>query len=107
MVELSKLLVQIYTNHGASLGIAKQSSLKTTSVEQSNLRLVQVLEYIQHFNVELCYKAGKSNTILDALSCLASTILAPKDLELDFVFANFVSTNFPFTSLTSITTTYN
>ena len=40
MAESSKLPVRIYTDHGASLGIAKQSSLETTSAERSNLRLV-------------------------------------------------------------------
>ena len=34
-------------------------------------------------------------------------MLAPKDLELDFAFIDFVSTDFPLTSLTSIATTYN
>ena len=40
MAESSKLPIWIYTDHGASLGIAKQSSLETTSAEWSNLRLV-------------------------------------------------------------------
>src|SRR5438045_6236072 len=40
MAESSKLPIWIYTDHGASLGIAKQSSLETTSAERSNLRLV-------------------------------------------------------------------
>ena len=32
---------------------------------------------------------------------------APKDLELDFAFADFVSTDFPLMDLTSIATAYN
>src|SRR5438045_8792499 len=104
MAESSKLPVRIYTDHGASLGIAKQSSLETTSAERSNLRLVRASEYIQHFNIELCHKAGKSNTIPDALSCLASSMPAPKDPELAFAFADFVSTDFPNTGLLSTAT---
>ena len=46
MVESSKLPVRIYTDHGASLGIAKQTSLGTTSIERSNLRLVRASKYI-------------------------------------------------------------
>ena len=107
MAESSKLPIWIYTDHGASLGIAKQSSLEMTSAEWSNLRLVQASEYIQHFNVELCHKAGKSNTIPDALSHLASTMPAPKDPELDFAFADFVSTDFSLTGLTAVATAYN
>ena len=109
MAESSKLPVRIYTDHGASLGIAKQSSLETTSAERSNLRLVRASEYIQRFNIELCHKAGKSNTIPDALSRLASSMPAPKDPELDFAFADFVSTDFPNTGLlsTATATAYN
>ena len=104
MAESSKLPVRIYTDHGASLGIAKQHSLETTSAERSNLRLVRASEYIQRFNIELCYKAGKSNTVPDALSRLPSSMPVPKDPELDFAFADFVSTEFPFTELVSSAT---
>ena len=68
MVESSKLPTRIYTNYGASLGIAKQTSLGTTSTERSNLRLVRASKYIQRFDIELCHKEGKSNTIPNALS---------------------------------------
>src|SRR5438045_6312901 len=88
MAESSKLPVRIYTDHGASLGIAKQSSLETTSAEQSNLRLIRASEYIQHFNIELCHKLGKSNKIPYALSRLAISMPSSKDTEPDFALAD-------------------
>jgi len=70
MMESSKLPTRIYTDHRASLGIAKQTSLGTASTEHSNLRLVRASEYIQRFNIELCHKEVK-------------------DPELDLASANF------------------
>jgi Integrase zinc binding domain len=92
-VESSKLPTRIYTDHGASLGIAKQTSLGTASTERSNLRLVRASEYIQRFNIELLHKEGKSNTIPDALSRLPSTSPTVKGPELDFAFADLAFAN--------------
>ena len=76
MVESSKLPIRIYTNHRASLGIAKQTSLATISIEHLNLQLIRASKYIQRFNVELHYKEGKSNMIPNALSWLPSSTSA-------------------------------
>ena len=70
----------VYTDHGAALGISKQTSLTTTSTARLNLRLVRASEYIQRFrNLYFRYKPGKQHIVPDALSRLYSTITAPFD----------------------------
>lgn len=91
MIESCQHTTQIYTDHGAALGIAKQKSLSTTSVERSNLR---ASEYIQRFNIELRHKDRKTHIVLDALSRFAqkSTLSIFADsLELDFEHAYFTN----------------
>ena len=62
----------IYTDHGANVGIAKQVSLWTTSIEKLNLRLVRASEYLQRFPLNIYHKPGKSHYVPDALSRLAT-----------------------------------
>ncbi len=70
----------IYTDHGAALGIAKQTTLTTSSTDKLNLRLVRASDYIQRFqNVEFRYKMGSKHIIPDALSRLPQ-----KNTELDY-----------------------
>jgi hypothetical protein len=107
MVESSKLPVQVYTNHEASLGIAKQTSLGTIGTKHSNLRLVRAFEYIQRFNIELCYKEGKSNTIPDALSWLPSSSPTIKDLELDFTPKDIAFVDLAYANFSDLPTVYN
>ena len=78
----------IYTDHGAALGIAKQTSLSTSSTDKLNLRLVRASDYIQRFNLDIRHKPGKQHIVPDALSRLASdNINAPDhDGELDALF---------------------
>jgi hypothetical protein len=106
-VESSKLPIHIYIDYGASLGIAKQTSLATTSIEHSNLQLVHASEYIQRFNVELHYKEGKSNTIPNALSQLLSSSPIVKDLELDFTPKDIAFVDLAFANFGNLPTVYN
>ena len=70
MVESAPKTV-IYTDHGAALGIAKQTSLTTSSTDKLNLRLVRASDYIQRFrNIEFRHKPGKQHVVPDALSRL-------------------------------------
>jgi hypothetical protein len=93
LVESSKLPVRVYTDHGASLGIAKQTTLETTSAERSNLRLVRASEYIQRFNLDIKHKPGKTHVVPDALSRLSSTMPTAEEAELDFATAyNYTAT---------------
>lgn len=67
----------IYTNHSATVSIVKQTSLNTVSTEKSNLRLIRASEYLQRFRLDVRYKPGKTNTVPDALSRLASRECRP------------------------------
>lgn len=62
--------IVIYTDHSAAVPISKQTSLNTTSTDKLNLRLIRASQYLSAFNLELRHKAGKSNTVPDALSRL-------------------------------------
>ena len=64
----------VYTDHGAALGIAKQTTLSTSSTAKLNLRLIRASEYIQQFrNLEFRHKPGKRHVVPDALSRLPSS----------------------------------
>ena len=65
-----KAPVVVYIDHSAAVPISKQTTLNTASTDKLNLRLVRASQYLSLFNLELRYKAGKSNTVLDALSRL-------------------------------------
>ena len=106
-MESSKLPICIYTNHRASLGIAKQTSLATTSIEHLNLQLVRASKYIQRFNVELHYKEGKSNTIPNALSQLLSSSPIVKDLKLDFAPKDIAFIDLAFANFSNLPIVYN
>ena len=70
----------IYTDHGAALGIAKQTTMSTSSTAKLNLRLIRASEYIQRFrNLEFRYKPGKQYIIPDALSYLYAAIVKERD----------------------------
>ena len=51
--------------------ISKQTSLKTTSTNKLNLRLVRASQYLLAFNIELRYQVGKSNIVPNTLLRLA------------------------------------
>ena len=79
----------IYTDHGAALGIASQTTLTTSSTDKLNLRLVRASDYIQRFNLEIRHKPGKQHIVPDALSRLASANTNPPrhdEGELDALF---------------------
>lgn len=64
----------IYTDHGAALRIAKQTTLTTSSTNKLNLRLIRASDYIQRFrNIEFRYKLGSRHVVPDALSRLSHT----------------------------------
>ena len=68
----------IYTDHNATVGIAKATTLCTSSSDRSNLRLIRASQYISQFqNLEIRYKAGNINTVPDALSRLIANRTKP------------------------------
>lgn len=73
MVESAPRTV-IYTDHGSALGIAKQTTLTTSSTAKLNLRLIRASEYIQQFrDLEFRHKPGKRHIVPDALSRLPNS----------------------------------
>ena len=73
MVESAPTTI-VYTDHGAALGIAKQTTLTTASTAKLNLRLVRASDYIQRFrNLHFRHKPGKQHVVPDALSRLSSS----------------------------------
>ena len=73
MIESDETLTIVYTDHSATLSIAKQSSLTITiSIDRMNLQLVCTSEFLQWFQLDVHHKTGKMNIISDTLFCLAS-----------------------------------
>ena len=70
MVDSTELPTIVHTDHSATIGIAKQTTLSTTSTDKLNLRLIRAADYIQRFNLDLRHIAGKTNIVPDALSRL-------------------------------------
>jgi hypothetical protein len=60
----------VLTDHAATCGILKQTSLFTTDKARSNLRLQLSSEYLSQFALECYHIPGRSNVIADALSRL-------------------------------------
>ncbi|KAJ5752832.1 hypothetical protein N7520_008426 [Penicillium odoratum] len=72
----------VYTDHKSTMVIATIDNLRSTSVENLNLRLVRASQYIQMFNLKIIYRPGVTNRIADALSRLqADHDSPPKDGE--------------------------
>ena len=72
----------VYTDHGAALGIAKQTTMTTSSTAKTNLRIVRASEYVQRFqNLEFRYKPGALHTVPDALSRLPIKHPRPDETE--------------------------
>lgn len=73
----------VFTDHGAALGIAKQTSLTTTSTDKMNLRLVRASDYLQRFELVIRHKPEKQHVIPDALSRLESSYTNPMTAEVN------------------------
>ena len=82
MIESSASPTIIFTDHGAALGIAKQTSLTTTSTDKMNLRLVRASDYLQRFELIIRHKPGKQHVVPDALSRLESSYTNPLATEI-------------------------
>lgn len=72
MIESVEKRTIIYTDHAATLGIIKQSSLNTVSTEKLNLCLIRASEYLQCFRLDVKHKPGRNHYIADVLSRLAN-----------------------------------
>ncbi|KAJ5978246.1 hypothetical protein N7501_001588, partial [Penicillium viridicatum] len=83
LIETAKKQVIFYADHSATSTVI--ISLKTSSTERLNLRLVRASIHIQQFPIKVFHRPRKTNRIADALSRLPSVSLTlPKqdnDLE--------------------------
>ncbi|KAJ5508322.1 hypothetical protein N7527_010465 [Penicillium freii] len=70
LIETAKKHVIFYTDHSATIAVA--TSLKTSSTERLNLRLVRGSMYMQQFPIKVFHRPRKTNRIADALSRLPS-----------------------------------
>ena len=79
----------IYTDYSTTVDIAKQLSLSITSIIRLNLRLIRASQYLQRFELNVKYKPGKRNVILDILSRLFSInehLISSDHVELDVLY---------------------
>ena len=72
LIESSKTFDIVYTDHEATLTIAKQTSFTTSSIDKLNLRLIRISEYIQRFDLTIRHKSKILHVIFDALSRLST-----------------------------------
>ena len=82
LIEAAEKPTIIWTDHAATISIAKQSSMSTTSTDKLNLRLIQAAQYIQQFKLELYHKPGKTNIVPDALSRLPADTEEPPSVPI-------------------------
>jgi len=68
LVEANDFPTIIHTDHVAMKHIAHSTSLKTTSPERANMRLIRASQYLSQFRLDVRYRPGKDNIPADALS---------------------------------------
>ncbi|KAI1004625.1 hypothetical protein K3495_g3588 [Podosphaera aphanis] len=97
LIEASKLPTIFYTDHSASIEIATQTSMNTTSFVRMNPRHHQSSEFLSRFRIIVKHKPGKLNVVPDALSRLhtiteishtthcPNSLQVPQKLEILFI----------------------
>jgi RNase H-like domain found in reverse transcriptase/Reverse transcriptase (RNA-dependent DNA polymerase) len=70
LVEANDFPTIIHTDHVAVKHVAHATSLKTSSPERANMRLIRASQYLSQFRLDVWYKPGKENVAADALSRL-------------------------------------
>jgi hypothetical protein len=68
--DASKVIV--YTDHRATVDIAKQTNFKNSTPHRQNLRLVRASLFLSQFDLDIRYIPGKQNIVPDALSRLST-----------------------------------
>lgn len=68
LIELLNLVTIIYINYKINVEIIKQILLFIMSTEKLNLQLIQVSEYLQCFNLNICHKS-ENNTLFSIHYC--------------------------------------
>jgi hypothetical protein len=75
MVQSSRMATIVFTDHGATTSIVKQTSLTTSSTDKLNLRLVRASQYCSQYNLDVYHKPGKEHIVPDALSRLRQRLV--------------------------------
>lgn len=70
LIEAAETPTIVYTDHGASLKIAKQTAFLISSTDKLNLRVIRTSDYVQRFPLVIKYKPSKHHIIPDAVSRL-------------------------------------
>jgi hypothetical protein len=73
----------VITDHSATTGIARQTSLTSSSVDKLNQRLVRASQYLSQFDLDIRWRPGKSHTVPDALSRLPADGKSTQEDTLD------------------------
>ena len=73
LVDSSQFPTIVFIDHGATLGIAKQTSMFTSSIDKLNLRLVRASDYIQRFSFIILHRPDRLHVVPDALSRLPTS----------------------------------
>ena len=84
----------IYTDYFATIQIARQTTLSTSSTDKLNLHLIRVSQYLLEFNLIIRYKIDKINVVLDALSRLQVDVaIKKKQVVLKSLYNSLVTLN--------------
>jgi hypothetical protein len=70
LIAKSKYGTVIYTDHSSAVDIVKQTTLISSNSDKLNLRLVRAGLYLSQYALDIRHRAGKDNTVPDALSRL-------------------------------------
>lgn len=85
LMESSKKIPIVYTDHSSTTNIAKQTSLSTTSSDKLNLRLIRASMYVQQFRLNIYHRPGRDNVVADALSRCPTSLPTLNDVDLESV----------------------
>ena len=77
--------VIVLTDHSATRGIIEQTSLRTTSTDRANRRLINASIYLSQYKLKVYHVPGKLNFVPDALSRLKTKEDIPGDVNPDGV----------------------
>jgi len=70
LVEANDYRTIIHTDHVAVRHIAHTTTLKTSSPERANMRLIRGSQYLSQFRLDVRYRPGRDNVVADTLSRL-------------------------------------
>lgn len=75
--------VIVWTDHSATPGIVKQTTLNSSNTDKLNMRLVRASQYLSQYTLDVRWKPGKQHVVPDALSRLQAASLSSRTNVLD------------------------